>query len=331
MQPPKKLVVMGRKKSEKWEDSSDSDSSEDEIEFPDLTDDHERFSSGHQRKRRRTGGDTKERAALGVFGSDSEGEDTRGSKGWSSRRLRNKGMGFVKSGETTSGKDNGDDEDGEDGESEYTGGIRMAWKVEGETRGDDEDDRMVGGLGSGSNAAARFAGLGSWGNKDDGEESDKRPHPGPGWGPLSKLTPAGLRAGSQSDSGTSIPRSLDAHVGLGFKAPAMSRTGSPESPQRESPVAPQYSTPLGRGFVSSFAAASMGMPSLDSELPVSQSENIAPRPSFFTPEPPSRGKGKGRANDGSQPKANPESFAARMMAKMGYVEVRVLERRGRVY
>lgn len=325
LQPPKKLLVMGRKKSEKWEDSSDSDSSEDEIEFPDVTDDHERFSSGHPRKRRRTGGDTKERAALGVFGSDSEGEGTRGSKGWSSGRLRNKGMGFVKSGETTSGKDNEDDEDGEDGEGEYTGGIRMTWKVEGETRGDDEDDRMVGGLGSGSNAAARFAGLGSWGNKDDGEESDKRPHPGP----LSKLTPTGLRAGSQSNSGTSIPRSLDAHVGLGFKAPAMSRTGSTESlSQRESPVAQQYSTPLGRGFVSSFAAASMGMPSLDSELPVSQSENIAPRPSFFTPELPSRGKGKGRANDDSQPKANPESFAARMMAKMGYVEGQGLGKKG---
>ena len=316
---------MGRKKVEKWEDSSDSDSSEDEIEFPDLTNDHERFSSKHQRKRRRTGNDTKERAALGVFGSDSEGEGTRGSKGWSSRGLRSKKMGFVKSGEATDGKD---DEESEDGEGEHPGAIRMAQKVGGETEGDGEDDRMVGGLGSGSNAAAQFAGLGSWGNKYGGEELDERPRLGLGRGPLSKLTPAGLRAASQSNSETSIPRSLDAHVGLGFKAPAMLRTGSTESSQPESSAAQQYSMPLGRGFVSSFAAASMGMPSSDSELPVLQSENIVPRPSFFTPEHPSRGKGKGRANDASQPKANPESFAARMMAKMGYVEGQGLGKKG---
>ncbi|RPB05717.1 TFP11-domain-containing protein [Choiromyces venosus 120613-1] len=314
---------MGKKKVEKWEDSSDSDSSEDEIEFPDPTDDGERFASGHQRKRRRIRRDTKERAALGVFGSDSEDEGSRGSKGWSSRGLRNKGMGFVKSGEPAGREDDEDDED------EYTGATRITQKGEREIEDDeDEDDKMVGGLGSGSNAAARFAELGTWGNKVGEDESDAKPRLSLGGGSLSKFTRAGLGAGSQHNSGTSTPRSLDAHVGLGFKASSMSGMGSTESSQPESPAAQQYSTPLGRGFVSSFAAASMGMPSLDYEPPVSQSENMVPRPSFFTPEQPSRGKGKGRANDASQPKVNPESFAARMMAKMGYVEGKGLGKKG---
>ncbi|PWW78166.1 TFP11-domain-containing protein [Tuber magnatum] len=314
---------MGKRKMENWEDSSGSDSSEDEIEFPDPTDGHERFSSGFQRKRRRAGRDTKERAALGVFGSDSEDEGTRGSKGSGSKGLRNKGMGFVKSGQAAGE----DDEDGEGDEDEYTGAVRMVQEMGGEI---EEDDRMAGGLGSGSNANARFAGLGSWGNKGNEEESDARPRLGLGRGPLSKFAVVGLGAGSQNDSGISTPRSLDAHVGLGFKASAISGIGYTESPQPEPPVAQQYSTPLGRGFVSSFAAASMGMPSLDSELPVSQSENIVLRPTSFTPEQPSRGKGKGkgRANDASQPKANPESFAARMMAKMGYVEGQGLGKKG---
>ncbi|KAG0637523.1 GC-rich sequence DNA-binding factor-like protein-domain-containing protein [Tuber brumale] len=308
---------MGKRKVEKWECSSDSDSSEDEIEFPDLTDDHERFSSGHQRKRRRVGGDTKERAALGIFGSDGEDEGARGSKGWSSKGLRNKGMGFVKSGEITGG---------EDDEDEYTGAVRMAQKVEGEI---EDGGRMVGGLGSGSDATAGLAGLGSWGNKGDEEESDTGPRLGPGRKPLSsrKFIRAGFGAESQKNSGTSTPRSLDAHVGLGFKASEISRMGPTESPQSESPIAQQYSTPLGRGFVSSFTTASMGMPSLDSGLPVSQSESIVPRPSFFTPEL-SRGKGGGRANDTSLPRTNSESFAARMMAKMGYVEGQGLGKKG---
>lgn len=67
--------------------SSDEDSSDDNI-LP-----NEEFNDYRPRKRRRTARDTKESAALGVFGSDSE--DDGPGKRWKAKSLRGKGMSFV--------------------------------------------------------------------------------------------------------------------------------------------------------------------------------------------------------------------------------------------
>lgn len=316
-----RVFVMGRHKPNDWEDSSDSDSSEEEIEFPELTEGQ--FTGGHRRKRQRTSKDAKESAALGVFGSDSEDDAMLGSgrgRGRSAKGLRNKGVGFVKSGGGAGGggEDDEDDEDDDDGDIDAS---RLE-EVVGEGDEVEGDRTSTGGLGLGSAAAARFAGLGSW--NDRNEEPSMRSGLGLGGGSLGKLT----RAGLGTDSGTSTPRSLDAHVGLGFRPSAASRMGSVESPQPEPSTAQQYSTPLGRGFVSSIAAAAMGMPTLNSTPPETRPESAGPRPSFFTPQHSSKTRGRGDAREDSQPTVNPNSFAAKMMAKMGYVAGQGLGRTG---
>ena len=75
-------------------DSSDSSSRDDDFLFPDADPGGERLDEP-QRKRRKTGRDNKESAALGIFGSDSE--DERPGQRWKSRTLRSKGVGFVSS------------------------------------------------------------------------------------------------------------------------------------------------------------------------------------------------------------------------------------------
>ncbi|TGZ84965.1 TFP11-domain-containing protein [Ascodesmis nigricans] len=94
-------------------------------------------------------------------------------------------------------------------------------------------------------------------------------------------------AESTPDSGASTP---DAHPGLGF------------------------ATPLGLGFVSSSSAAAAAMPKV-SATPPPNGETPVIRPSAFTPSVPGK---KGKAGNDAPPAPNPESFAARMMAKMGY-------------
>ncbi|EGX95518.1 G-patch domain-containing protein [Cordyceps militaris CM01] len=71
--------------------SSDSDS-DDERLLP--GEDHDDFGDFNPRKRRRLGGNNKERAALGIFGSDSD--DGGPASKWKRKTLRNKAMSFVK-------------------------------------------------------------------------------------------------------------------------------------------------------------------------------------------------------------------------------------------
>ncbi|KAH8155580.1 uncharacterized protein LAJ45_00590 [Morchella importuna] len=314
---------------------SDSSSEEEELEFPDPTGDNTEFNPSHRRKRRRTGKDAKESAALGVFGSDSE-EDERpsssafgkrgGGGGGGGRPLRDKGMGFVKQGETV------EDED----EDEYEGGGAGA---EGEEYPEDVVTGFAGLRGADTSM------LGAANNNtaaDDWDIADKVPKPRPrfafskftkasaataasaGGGDSGASTPASVNTDDEPErprlglggraftkpasgeaSGATTPGSMDAHMGLGF---------APASPQQQQQ---SEAMPLGRGFVSSAAAQAAYVPTLSANPPPSEAPQVV-RPSFTQVDKGRGGKtGKGGEKDAA-PAVNPNSFAARMMAKMGY-------------
>lgn len=114
--------------------SSSSDESDgDDFLFPNTDPGADDFVEP-SRKRRKTGRDAKESAALGIFGSESEDEGPQ--RTWKHKDLRAKGVGFVKSGAP---KDEEDEDEPEDiDEDEEMGGVEVE-----ETAG------LRGGLGSG--------------------------------------------------------------------------------------------------------------------------------------------------------------------------------------
>ncbi|KAF4977662.1 hypothetical protein FZEAL_5852 [Fusarium zealandicum] len=140
--------------------SSSASESEDEYLAPGLDADND-FGDFNPRKRRRVGGNNKEKAALGIFGSDSE--DDGPAKKWKRTTLRNKGMSFVSTGAGSDKEGNGtkDDQDSEDNRP-MLGGSAMD---EDEDEDEEEDTRGVG-LGFGS--AAR-----SFGRNDDTQNSSR--------------------------------------------------------------------------------------------------------------------------------------------------------------
>ena len=84
--------------------SSESDADQDdEYLMPSRGPGDDEFADFNPRKRRRTGRDAKESAALGIFGSDSE--DGGSARRWKRKTLRNKGVSFV-----SQGKPAGEDE-----------------------------------------------------------------------------------------------------------------------------------------------------------------------------------------------------------------------------
>lgn len=95
-----------------------SSESEDDDDFlhPNTDPNADEFADYNPRKRRRTGRDTKESAALGVFGSESE--DDGPGKRWKGKTLRGKGMAFVSTREKSVNEDGDDDEDDEEGEED---------------------------------------------------------------------------------------------------------------------------------------------------------------------------------------------------------------------
>lgn len=120
--------------------SSSASESDDERPMPGVNPDDNEFGDFNPRKRRRVGGNSKEKAALGIFGSDSE-EDRPGMR-WKKKTLRSKGVSFVS---TTTEKQK-DEDDGSDDESEdnrpVLGNAQMgqAYSDEDDDEDEDEDD-----------------------------------------------------------------------------------------------------------------------------------------------------------------------------------------------
>ncbi|KAK2596654.1 hypothetical protein QQS21_006275 [Conoideocrella luteorostrata] len=83
--------------------SSSASEDEDDYQIPGVAADDNDFGDFNPKKKRRIGKNNKERAALGIFGSDSE-DDRPGSR-WKKKTLRNKGMTFVSTTTKTSDSD----------------------------------------------------------------------------------------------------------------------------------------------------------------------------------------------------------------------------------
>lgn len=229
--------------------SSESDAGEeDEYLMPSRNPHDSEFADFNPRKRRRTGRDAKESAALGIFGSESEDEGP--SRKWKHKSLRNKGVSFVSSAKPKADSDEDGDEDEQELDNEYDDANPGA--VPSEAEEEDEDEEM-GGVGLGFKGATAAAGQ-----------------------------------------------------GLGWTPPTQQQMPSkPTMPPRQSFVKSKVDSanPLGNGFTP--------MSQRGPTLLVKDDEPATPRtamPSAFS---------KAR---GGKTKINAQSFGARMMAKMGYVE-----------
>ncbi|KZZ99223.1 G-patch domain-containing protein [Moelleriella libera RCEF 2490] len=116
-----------------------------------FSDDDEAYSEFGPRKKRRVGTNQKERAALGIFGSDSE-DDAPHSQ-WKRKTLRTKGMAFVTSNAKSSDTEDEPDNDDDHRDPGRNGDLDPLGEDDNGAR-EDEDDRILGiGLGftSGSN------------------------------------------------------------------------------------------------------------------------------------------------------------------------------------
>ncbi|KAI1861928.1 hypothetical protein JX265_009431 [Neoarthrinium moseri] len=123
-------------------DDSDDIGDDDHLQQPTGDPRVDEFADFNPRKRRRTGRNAKESAALGIFGSDSdEGGPARKWKG--RKNLRHQNMSFVSAGQQKIGDD--DDEDDADDDDEYADtsrfGLGTKSKVpSAEAHSEDEDD-----------------------------------------------------------------------------------------------------------------------------------------------------------------------------------------------
>lgn len=133
--------------------SSDSDS-DDERPLPGQDIDDGEFGDYNPRKKRRVGGNSKEKAALGIFGSDSE-DDKPGSQ-WKRKPLRSKAMNFVST--AAGSKPDDEDDDLESDDARPTLGNGAANDSDTDMDEDDEDGRPGIGLGFGGMAG----GIGSF-------------------------------------------------------------------------------------------------------------------------------------------------------------------------
>jgi tuftelin-interacting protein 11 len=124
--------------------SSSASESEDERLAPGLDADDD-FGDFNPRKRRRTGRNNKEKAALGIFGSDSE--DDGPARKWKRTTLRNKGMNFVSTG---AGSEKEDDEEDSDDNRPMIGSAMDQDEDE-----EDEDEGNTRGIGLGFAGVAR--------------------------------------------------------------------------------------------------------------------------------------------------------------------------------
>lgn len=144
--------------------SSDSEEDDDDYTRPSTDPRADEFADFNPRKRRRTGRDAKESAALGIFGSDSE--DERPARGFKRKDLRTKGMSFVSSTDNAPKSLEDEDMDDDDDEDESRPTMRANFNDD-EDDDDDAEDEEEGtpgiGLGfkSSSSTNGGGAGLGS--------------------------------------------------------------------------------------------------------------------------------------------------------------------------
>ncbi|KAI1272104.1 GC-rich sequence DNA-binding factor-like protein-domain-containing protein [Xylaria sp. FL0933] len=252
-----------------YSSSDDDESDNDGLARPTVDPRDDDFLDYNPRKRRRTGRNTKESAALGIFGSDSD--DDIPNRRWKSKQdLRHRNVAFVSAGqEKLDQQADEDDDDDEDGNAESEDEVSGARAGLGAQRGnttrngqdeeedagedDDEDEEMTGvGLGFRSSALTQAPGLG-WGQT----------HP-------TQSTANMLFDNTPSKRSNFVKTSYDG------------------------------SNPLGKSFV-----------------PTSEREPVL-NPNIVDHEPsPAPQTPKSSAFSGG---SKTKSFAARMMAKMGYVE-----------
>lgn len=223
--------------------SSDSDNGDDDHLEAVSGDPHSDYLDNfNPRKRRRMKGNSKESAALGIFGSDSEDDrPTFSRKSHNKKNLRHQNVSFVSAvpREPTEGddKDDENDEDMEDVNAEYDepsrfglGNKKARTIIEDEDDEDDEDEAGNGvnaGIGLGFNPAAQ----------------------GLGWTPPTQAT-----------------------------APKISLKSSKAQFRPGSTIQDNGSTPLGRGFIPSSA----NLPVLRADLPDGPTATTqAPKPSAF--------------------------------------------------
>ena len=155
--------------------SSSESESDDEHLAPGVGPDDNDFGDFNPRKRRRLGGNNKEKAALGIFASDSD-DDGPGKK-WKRKTLRNKGMNFVSKGIQEEDNDteiNSGEEDEEDRPVLGNGNMD-----ENESDDDDEEEEDgAPGIGLGFASAARghdFSASGSSPGQDEPYKQASRP------------------------------------------------------------------------------------------------------------------------------------------------------------
>ena len=240
-----------------YSSSDDDDSDNDRLTRPSIDPRDDEFGDYNPRKRRRTGRNAKESAALGIFGSDSE-DDTPNRRWKSKQDLRHRNVAFVSAGaeklDQQADESDQDDHDDHDGRDEPPKGTDEGKAMEDDGGGEDEDedeDEEMSGVGLGFGSSTRGPGLG-WGQT-----------------PLTGAAPNPFNT-TPSKRTNVIKRTYDG------------------------------SNPLGKSFVPTSAKE----PVLDPNI-----ADHGPSPKPQTPKPSAFGAG-----------SKSKSFAARMMAKMGYVE-----------